>query len=371
MPLAGDFRAKGEANALYPLAVDGCASCGLLQVRDLVDPRILFHSSYSYASSTVPALVDHFRAYADSVALPPAERGKRLLEVGCNDGVFLVPLQLAGYEVSGVEASSNVAHLAQAKGLPVQIDFFGSKLAKAMKASGGPVDVVTCSNVFAHNPSLDDFVEGIRELLDPQRGEFWVEVHSAHSLYANLQWDCFYHEHCFYWTIHALSKYLASRGLYLRRYRMTPMHGGAIRAVFGAARAAVAIEEEELGRPHWTAFNQRCQRSREIIHETIRALPIRYAFGAAGRAVTLINWCDLKERLQFVVDGSSLRHGRVIPNTEVPIISEEVFAASVDINDWCFVTAHNYLPGIAAKVRKWFPQKPVKFVTPLPNVVVQ
>ncbi len=371
MPLAGDFRPRGERHNLYPLAIDGCASCGLLQVREPVDPRILFHSGYSYASSTVPALVEHFERYAESVALSLSQRGKRVLEVGCNDGVFLVPLRRVGYGVFGVEAAANVAELARGKDLRVLVDLFGSRVARQLRETEGAFDVITCSNVFAHNPNLDDFVEGVRHLLEPERGEFWVEVHSAHSLFAGLQWDCFYHEHCFYWTIHALAKYLASRGLYLSRYQFTAMHGGAIRAVFTCRQATVSIPEEELGPVQWTDFKNKCLRSRSIIQESVTTLPIRYAFGAAGRAVTLINWTKIDNRLQFVVDGSPLRYGRLIPNTEVPIIAESEYAQLDGVNDWCFVTAHNYLAGISSKVKKWFPHQRMKFVTPLPHVVIR
>ena len=100
MPLAGDFRQRGETNALYPLAVDVCVRCGLLQIREEVPPTLIFSPWYSYASSTVPGLVRHFQEYARYVALRPGAARKRLLEIGCNDGVFLKPLAEAGYEAA-------------------------------------------------------------------------------------------------------------------------------------------------------------------------------------------------------------------------------------------------------------------------------
>jgi SAM-dependent methyltransferase len=370
MPLAGDFRVAGDKNALHPLTVVVCAGCGLIQVRDLVPHSVIFSASYSYASSTVPGLVRHFEEYAREVALPPGAPRKRLLEVGCNDGVFLWPLAQVGYDVRGIDASENVVQMARAKGLDVRSGVFGKKAALEMKAEAGTFDVVTCSNVFAHNPEVHDFLDGILTLLS-EVGEFWVEVHSARHLHEGLQWDCFYHEHCFNWSIHSLRRCLAARGLRLKRYRYTPMHGGAIRAVFSRAEGALEPDEKELTTEDWRLFRARCTRSRALIRDVVEGLPLTYAYGAAGRAVMLINWSGIGSKLSFVVDGSPLRYGRVIPNTNVPIVPEAEFLKSGKPGKWCFVTAHNYVDDIRKKVESAFPARDIKFVTPLPNVTIQ
>lgn len=371
MPLAGDFRPKGEKNKLYALAIDCCDRCGLLQVRDLVPHEVIFHSNYSYASSTVPGLVKHFGEYARQRALPQGSAQKKLLEVGCNDGVFLEPLSRAGYQVVGIDASENVAAMARNKGLDVHAGTFGAETAAKLESKYGKFDVVTCSNVFAHNPLVNAFVEGVKKVLAPT-GEFWVEVHSAHSLHQDLQWDCFYHEHCFYWTIHALQKCLGAAGLKLKEWTTTPMHGGAIRAVFSHAGEALTPNVPELSRKDWEAFKAGCLRSQRLIHDSVKSLPIDYAYGAAGRAVTLINWAGIAGELKYVVDGSPLRFGKNIPGTELPVVSEQsFFAGEHPSNDWCFITAHNYLDGIREKVSKAFSDRPMKWVTPLPNVTIR
>ncbi len=371
MPLAGDFRKLGEANKLYPLAIDGCESCGALQVREAIDHSILFNSHYAYVSSTIPALVKHFENYASAVALPPDRKGsKTLLEIGCNDGIFLLPLRRSGYRVTGIDASKNVALMARDKGLDVKIARFNLQSAKELLNEYGPFDVVTCSNVFAHNPDVNEFAQAVCMVLNPS-GEFWVEVHSAHGLYTDLQWDCFYHEHCFYWTIHALSSLLERYGLKLKKYETTPMHGGALRAAFSRRGRPAPIQEPPLTPKAWIRFGQRCHHNRALIQSSLSQLPIKYAYGAAGRAVMLINWTGIAKHLEFVVDGSPLRYGKAIPNTSVPIISEEEFFKEKNPDGWCFVTAHNYLAGIRKKVEDHFPKQFIRFVTPLPDVQIQ
>ena len=371
MPLAGDFRLIGEVNQLYELAIDGCEVCGVLQVRENVPGALLFHPRYCYGSSTVPGLVRHFEQYAADVALPAGQSGsKTLLEIGCNDGVFLEPLKKAGWRVVGIDASENVAKMAQSKGLEVVVGFFNKKSAKQLLSQYESFDVVTCSNVFAHNPDVRELMEGVDLLLKPQ-GELWIEVHSAHGLYQNLQWDCFYHEHCFYWTMDSLAYFMETVGYRLKSYGTTPMHGGALRAVFSRIQSTVKISEEKISSEDWKNFGRRCLESKQEIASRLADLPLHYAYGAAGRAVMLINWSGIARHLEFVVDGSPLRYGKAIPNTQIPIISEEEFFEKKDVNDWCFVTAHNYLADIRKKVQSHTDGRKVRFVTPLPHVQIQ
>lgn len=370
MPLAGDFRSNGERVPLFPLAIDLCTHCLLLQVRENVPHWVIFSARYSYSSSTVPGLVRHFEAFARDVSDPASRPGNRLLEIGCNDGVFLKPLVQAGFDAYGIDASDNVVALAREKGLNVRQGVFSKAAAVALKEELGSFDVLTCSNVFAHNAEVGDFAEGVEHLLSPA-GEFWVEVHDARGLFQDLQWDCFYHEHCFYWSIQALERCLREKGLFLKRYAQTKMHGGSLRAVFSRHAPSIDIREPEISPSDWSEFGKNCRRSRHLIHDAINSLPIRYAYGAAGRAVMLINWTGIAERLSFVVDGSPLRYGRMIPNTTVPVISETEFAEHRRINGWCFVTAHNYLEDIRRKVDAAFPRSRIKYVTPLPHVSIR
>ena len=69
LPLAGGFLTEDQipAEQRYPLLVSVCEACGLVQIVDPVDPEILFQD-YSFATGTVPGLVNHFDAYAEWIA---------------------------------------------------------------------------------------------------------------------------------------------------------------------------------------------------------------------------------------------------------------------------------------------------------------
>ena len=119
MPLAGGFLSGVGAIAkenLYPLPIHVCRECGLVQILEAIDPEILFQD-YSFSSSTVGPLIQHFTNYAKWLddKLSP----KLIVEFGCNDGILLKPLKQLGIKVCGVDMSDNITEMARNEGLDV------------------------------------------------------------------------------------------------------------------------------------------------------------------------------------------------------------------------------------------------------------
>ena len=151
LPLAGGFLAGPDAIAkekLYPLEIHCCASCGLVQLLNPVDPEILFQD-YSFSSSTIKPLVDHLATYAGwlSTHLQP----KSVVEFGCNDGVLLRPLADQGIRnVIGVDPASNVISTIDDSRIEAINDYFTEEVAARIVAEYGAVDLILANNVYAH-----------------------------------------------------------------------------------------------------------------------------------------------------------------------------------------------------------------------------
>ena len=214
MPLAGAFitREQAASEKSYPLRIFYCNACSLVQVLDVISPDELFRN-YFYLSSVTSTLSQHFVQYA-------AEMHERFLrqpgalpvEIGCNDGVLLAPLQSLGVSAVGVEPSVNVSKVAISKGLQVVNDFFGKRVASDIRSSHGSASAVFANNVFAHIDDLDDVMEGVTSLLADD-GVFVFEVHYLPDLLEGLQYDFFYHEHLCYYSLHSAGNLLSRFGM--------------------------------------------------------------------------------------------------------------------------------------------------------------
>jgi novobiocin biosynthesis protein NovU/D-mycarose 3-C-methyltransferase len=373
MPLAGGFLANSRAitdERQYPLRIFTCRTCALVQIVDVIDPEILFQD-YSFSSSTVTPLVDHFRSYASWLA--DRFSPKRVVEFGCNDGVLLEPLRALGIESWGVDVSENITNLARAKGLDVITGFFDVAAAEAIRERAGLADVVTGSNAFAHNEQPERILDAAKTVLEPT-GYLCLEVMYAGDLLELMQWDTLYHEHLTFYSLRTIRTLLERNGFYVVHAERIPMHGGSLRIVAALRpgestpdlRAIEAYEfESTLNDPAtWLDFGNRVSRKIDVVRDVFDALHPKkriWGYGAAGKATMWVNACEMGY-LEAMVDESPLRAGKLMPGTHTPIVfPDEMRARPPDIT---FITAWNYADRILEK-ESWYDGL---WATPLPEL---
>jgi SAM-dependent methyltransferase len=298
----------------------------------------------------------------------------KVVEFGCNDGVLLAPLERRGIAAIGVDISKNITDMARAKGLKVETGFFNIELSREIRSRWGAIDVVTGSNVFAHNQHPGRILEAALEVLAPD-GHLCLEFMYAGDLLEQLQWDTLYHEHLTFYDLSTISILLRSYGFHVIHAERLPMHGGSLRICAGrskdeAASAAVAQLMEWERQQHlsdiatWRKFSQDCWRKIRVVKEVFGDLGRTksiWAYGAAGKATMWLNACKM-DYLGSVVDASPLRAGKLMPGTHTPIVTPEAFRAAPP--DIMCVTAWNYADHIRAK-ESWYQGT---WATPLPDL---
>jgi 2-polyprenyl-3-methyl-5-hydroxy-6-metoxy-1,4-benzoquinol methylase len=103
--------------------------------------------------------------------------GRRLLDVGCGNGQFLVWARELGWECHGVELDAAAASVAREQGISV----LGSSLEELERGAAGSFDAITLSHVieYVHDPI--DMLRRCRDLLRPG-GYVWLETPNTESL---------------------------------------------------------------------------------------------------------------------------------------------------------------------------------------------
>lgn len=180
-----DFGALPLANALLPdtrgragdddderrvpLTLALCSACSLLQLRETVDPEVLF-ADYRYFSSYAASTL----AYAEELAAALCSRlqlgpGHRVVEVASNDGYLLKNFVAAGIGVLGIEPARNIAEVASRNGIPTRCEFFGRDVGQRLAREGVRADCVLGNNVLAHVADLNGFVAGAAAMLKDRK----------------------------------------------------------------------------------------------------------------------------------------------------------------------------------------------------------
>jgi SAM-dependent methyltransferase len=385
-PLCESFLSADQLDSMepfFPLHVQVCSNCFLVQLREYVSPEHIF-SEYAYFSSYSTSWVAHAKAYCGMIKDRLGLGAKSLVvELASNDGYLLQHFLPLGVPVLGIEPAANVAKVAVEKGIPTRVAFFGVALAEKLVAEGLRADLIAGNNVLAQVPNLNDFVDGMRRLLKPE-GVITLEFPHLLRLVEGNQFDTIYHEHFSYFSFVTIEKLAARHGLKLIDVEELPTHGGSIRVylVQKASRrqhsksvADMLVRERDLGFLNigtYASFAEQVRHTkRKLLELLIKAKDDGKrvcGYGAPGKGNTLLNYCGIGvDFLDFTVDRNPYKHGRFTPGMHIPIY--DVDAINGTKPDYIFILPWNLRQEIVLQMRH-IADWGGKFIVPIPEVEV-
>ncbi|MBN8246407.1 MAG: methyltransferase domain-containing protein, partial [Verrucomicrobia bacterium] len=332
------------------------------------------------------ALRSHAAAAAEVHRRECALDGRSLVvEVASNDGYLLRNFVAAGVPCLGVEPARNIAEVAVRRGIPTRNEFFNAETARRVLAAEGAADLVLGNNVFAHVPDTNDFVAGLALLLKPA-GRAVLEFPYACDLIEHVEFDTIYHEHVFYFTLTALEPLMARHGLEVFDVERLAIHGGSLR--LSVARSGVHSVRETVRRlraeehakgvgttAYYDAFAARVQglkRNLLALLDRLRGEGHRLcAYGASAKGSTLLNFYGLGrgglDWLDFVVDRSPAKQGRLTPGSHLPILPVEELMSRQPRH--ALLLTWNFAGEILSQQQAWR-DAGGRFIVPLPEVCV-
>jgi 2-polyprenyl-3-methyl-5-hydroxy-6-metoxy-1,4-benzoquinol methylase len=386
-PLCESFLAADQLNQMepfYPLRVNLCPNCFLVQLAEYVAPENIF-SEYAYFSSYSHTWVEHARKYVEQIRERVNLTSKSfVVELASNDGYLLQHFVKAGVPVLGIEPAANVAEAACAKQVPTRSCFFGREVATDMVARGEQPDLLIGNNVLAHVPDLNDFVGGMKILLKPN-GVLTMEFPHLMRLMEGNQFDTIYHEHFSYFSFLTAERVFAAHGLSVFDVDEIPTHGGSLRVYVRhaenhslaatAAISALRSREEEAGFTRletYRAFDAQVMETKRKLLDFLIAVKGRgesvAGYGAPGKGNTLLNYCGIRtDFLDYTVDRNPYKHFKFLPGSHIPIFPPERIRETQP--DWVLILPWNLKDEVVAQlsyVRDWGG----KLVVPIPSVEI-
>jgi hypothetical protein len=335
----------------YPLALDVCLYCGLLQLARFAEEELVRgHKHTSAASSTVS---EHDDLWAQEI-------------VGC---LGLGPSRVV------VEAEGNGDSMARA------LARLGVRVLPANDCPPRIADVVVANHSLAHAQDLD---RAVAELVIPlaSGGTVAVEFQHGARLLTDTQFDVICHPHRTYLSIAALLMAFGRHGLTISEAAEVPVHGGSIRiyARRGAGSSGATVERlltaERAAGLDGVGGHRRLARQVAVASAKVGSfLDQAHAegrtvlgYGAPSRASTLLNHCHVTTKvLPATVDRSTSKQGWALPGCRVPIhppgLLAEVKPEFVLILAW---TLAEEIMDQMSEIRSWGG----RFVVPLPDVRV-
>ena len=365
----------GGKEPVFPLVVNRCQNCSLVQVTNVVDSNEIYRDiDYLYFSGDMPGLKEYFQEYANDIKKRFLSPGDLVVEIGSNDGLMLGMFKDA-YTILGVDPSSNVVVRALKNNVPTLSDFFHNRLAASMVKEFGNAKVVFGNNCIAHLNNLREVMAGVQTLL-AKNGVFVVECNYWGQMVKTKNYALIYHDHFSYFSLKNWMDFAPGFGMNVFDAIVTPAQGGTLRVFMKKGNAAMTprckkLYEEEIA----TNLNSQATSDRyrkEVLAEAkkLHALvaDLRFAkkktiagYGAAAKGFSVLKLAGINEKhIDYFVDDSPAKQGKYTPVSHIPVISRK--EAAQKLPDYFFITAPSYEQIIIGK-EDAFRQKGGKFIT--------
>lgn len=355
-PLANKYPTADmfEKEDFFPEKVFFCSSCKNVQLGTMISRERMFEDYY-YLSSVNPGLVRHFDAFAQQL-----KDAHLVVDVGSNDGILLKPLKELGIKAIGVEPSVNVSKIANDAGLETITAFFNEESATEVESRYGKADVIVASSVFTHLEDPHTFIEDVKKLLTTD-GRFIIEVEYIGNIIRDVQFERFYLDRIFYYSLTSLQHLFDLHGMYVADVEMIEPHGGSLRVTakqkgVGMPSQAVTTllsdEETALTADRLKAFKKSVDENIAAFAAALKQFKeagVRVAgYGAPARVTTICNYGKIgPDLIEFIVDDSPLKQNKFSPGTHIPIVPNTYLQQVKP--DLLVVFAYEYIDDIRKK----------------------
>lgn len=346
-----------EFEQLNDLSIQTCQYCYTASTNSIASREIMFEE-YFYLSSINHELVDHFNILAKKIP-----QSTKLLDIGSNDGIFLKPLLRNGVKAIGIDPSENVGRIANENGLETIIGFFDDKNTQQILDKFGKFDFVVASSIFTHVEDPIQFIKNLKKILK-DTGQFILEIEYVKNIVSNIEFERFYFDRPFYYSIKGIKKIFEKFDLYINEIEDISPHGGSLRFIISKNRYPTNPYVEKLLKNEDNFFKQifkssfqnsafkEAQKFKDylILQNDLKKKVI--AFGCPARFSTLTNFINIDSSLlPYVIDDSPIKQNKLSPGKHIQIKDRgflEVFKPEIII-----VFAYEYFNSIYDYTKKF------------------
>jgi len=373
-----------QAEKYYPLHAYVSEDTLLVQLEQFETPDNIF-SDYAYFSSYSESWLKHAKTYTDMIVERFGFNQKsQIVEIASNDGYLLQNFVERGIPVLGIEPAANIAKVAQEKGIPSLIKFFGVQTAKELVLQGTQADLLIGNNVLAHVPNLNDFIAGMQILLNPN-GILTMEFPHVLQLIQENQFDTIYHEHFSYFSFLTVEKIFAAHNLTLFDVEELSTHGGSLRIYAkhdyaenpGITERVKELKAKEIDAgldliETYITFGEKVKETKRKLLSFLLAAKVEgksiVGYGAPAKGNTLLNYCGIgRDFIDYTVDRNPHKQGLFLPGTHIPIYDPDKVRETKP--DYLLILPWNLKEEIMEQmsfISEWGGQ----FVVPIPEVQV-
>lgn len=310
-----------------------CQRCGFIG-NIAFDPRLTEYSErYEETQGFSPTFNRFHRQLADDLIARYTLKHKKILEIGCGKGEFLMLLCEGGRNTGiGFDPSylpaRNVAY--NSGNVSFVRDFYSEQY-----ASHG-ADFICCKMTLEHIAAPARFMATVRKAIadDPNTQVFFM-LPEARRILQDCAFEDIYYEHCSYFSAYSLRYLFSLAGFDV--LETSDVYDGQYLCIFARPLAAQEpgplpahrdelLELSSLVAEFPRKFAARKKHWQHIVDQHQQRGDKLILWGSGSKAVSFLTTLQVGTAVEYVVDVNPNRHGYFMPGTGQKIIAPESLA---------------------------------------------
>jgi hypothetical protein len=334
-PISNRFLASADApEALFPLALIECGTCGLVQLEEPA-PAMELISPYPWVTYNEPER--HLDELAGIIRnLPGVTPDSKVWGLSFKDDTLLRRLERLG--LSGtyrVAPGRDLDVHKEGAGIETLQDRLSASKTENLAGRIGRPQVIIARHFLEHSHSLETVLGALTSVLAPD-GYLVIEVPDCGGAFSIGDCTTIWEEHTLFLsdgTLRAIFDKARFRCVMTRNF---PCHPEPI--LVGIAQKAAPREAIKPARSAFSSFATSLPARRKRVVERIEADGPAVVLGAGHLACAFVNFLDLGSRVKFVVDDNPNKQGLFMPGSRLPIrpsdalLSEHIGLCLLSVN---------------------------------------
>lgn len=360
-----------------PMTAMLCGKCGLVQLKETVEPDLLYEQ-YFYRSHVTKTMSRDLKTVVDdALSRVSVKSGDAVLDIGCNDGT-MISMFPDNLKRVGIDPAKNIDWSHLDKNITVVNDYFPCDALKKYRFK-----VVTSTAMFYDLNDPNKAVRDIKEILADD-GVLCIQVSYLYDTIKDMNFYDFCHEHLEYYSLKSITHLMSRNGMQVFDASTNAVNGGSLRILVAKKEAkrpvsdsvqylllrerALHLEDPETYHIFEKLISYTTTRVREYIG---RQKGLTIGLGASTKGNVLLQMCGItKKILPYISERNPEKVGLHTLGDDIELISEE---RARDLKPSCvFVIPWNFKAEIVDREREYLASGgKFLFIMPYPYVLTR
>jgi len=320
-----------------PLTLTLCKRCGLLQLKETVNPDLLYREYFYRTAISDTMCKDLQDVVKDVMEHIKLNSGDYVIDIGANDCTMLSYFPSSLNRI-GVEPAKNIDWSKVDPSIKIVNDYF-SKEAVQEALKGNFAKAITCCAMFYDLDDPNSFVSDIKSILASD-GVWSIQLSYLPLMLKNMNFYDICNEHLEYYSLHALKNLMEPHNLSIFDASTNQVNGGSVRVFIthtennykpSANLERLYAEEERMNlydAATYTNFYKKIvdlkNKINNVITKKISKGKLVFGLGASTKGNILLQLFGItKEMLPYISERNPEKVGLRTLGTDIELISEE------------------------------------------------